>query len=341
VISRPILLIVFIFLSKSAFAAVNTHPDNWKNPEIAKLLKQGKVLTMRPMKEHLESCGKKVEFDGEVYLVELDNGLKAVFKTLPADDLGDAFAEVAAYQASVTLGFPNIPPTVMTMINGKKGSLQLFVETPIDALAPGMYNAALNEASADDVANLKLFYFVFGQWDSGEHNLLILKDQEKTYLIAIDNSGIRNHQHVKYGELPFVRVQYSDKLTTNDWDKPFPFDQAKTLPNPTSDQLRKTFGDALPDAFYQSFKSYGFPFHYVIYRNSLWRQYQYGNPKFVRSFSDHLPSQTRKKLEALNLPLLKKIFACAKGADFLTPGYLEAILERRDQVLSYFDGKTL
>lgn len=116
------------------------------------------------MKEHLESCGKKAEFDGEVYFVELDNGLKAVFKSFPQDDLGDAYAEVAAYDASVVLGFPYIPPTVMKTIKDKKGSLQLFVETDIDPLAPGVYEATLKKVSQDDIANLKLFYFVFGQW---------------------------------------------------------------------------------------------------------------------------------------------------------------------------------
>ena len=313
------------------------HPENWKNSEISKLLKKGKVVCMCPMKDYLHSCGKKAEFDGNVFFVELDNGLKAVFKSLPKDDLGDAYAEVAAYQASVVLGFPHIPPTVMAEIKGMKGSLQLFVKTNIDALDPGIYDCALKDAPMEDVANLQLFYFVFGQWDSGPHNTLILKDKENTHLIAIDNSGIRNHQHVKYGSLPFVRVRYSDTLQTNDWDKPFPFEQAKVIQNPTSEKLRKAFGDIFPESFYQTFKSYGFPFRYVIYRNSLWRQYHEGNKKFVMSFTNHLSDQTRKKLEGLNLPLLKKIFACAKNIDFLTPSYLEAILERRDQVLRYFN----
>lgn len=316
---------------------IDTHPKNWKNSEISKLLKKGKVVSMRPMRAHLKSCGKRAEFDGDVYLVELDNGLKAVFKSLPKDDLGDAYAEVAAYEASVVLGFPHIPPTIMTEIKGMKGSLQLFVETDIDALDPGVYDTALKEASAEDVANLHLFYFIFGQWDTGPHNILIFKDQEKTHLVAIDNSGIRNHQHVKYGSLPFVRVLYSDKLQTNDWDKPFPFEQAKTIENPTTEELRKIFAHRLPETYYQAFKSYGLSFRYVISRNSLWRQYHAGDKSFVMSFTNHLLDQTRKTLECLNLPMLTKIFACAKNADFLTPAYLQSILERRDQVLRHFN----
>lgn len=316
---------------------VGTHPDNWKNSEIATLLKKGKVISMRPMKEHLESCGKKVEFDGEVYLVELDNGLKAVFKSFSQEHIGDAYGEVAAYEASVVLGFPHIPPTVMKTIKDKKGSLQLFVETDIDPLTPGVYEAALKEVPAEDVANLKLFYFVLGQWDTGPHNTLIVKDKNKTHLIAIDNSVICIPQHVTYGELPFVKLCHSDRLQTNDGDKPFPFDQAKVIKKPTTEKVRKIFGDTLPDSFYQSIKFYGPTFRYVIYDNCLWKQFHAGDEEFDISFTDHFPDQTRKALEGLNLPMLKKIFASAENADFLTPSYLEAILERRDQVLRYFD----
>lgn len=318
-------------------SSINTHPENWKNSEIANLLKTGKVLSKRPMRERLESLGKKAEFDGDVFFIELDNGLKAVFKKIPIDDLGDAYAEVAAYQASIVLGFPNIPPTIITEIEGDKGSLQLYVETNIDALRANNYESALKEALPEDVSNLKLFYFIFGQWDSGPHNILIFKDKKKTYLIAIDNSGIRNHQYVNYGSLPFVRIRYSDKLRTNDWHKPFPFERAKAIQDPTAEKLQTTFGDMFPEEFYRSFKSYKLPYRYVIYRNSLWRQFHAGDEKFVISFTNFLPPHARKKFEGLDLAVLRKIFSCAKNADFLTSDYLKGILERRDQVLRYFN----
>lgn len=291
---------------------------------------------MRPMKDHLQSCGKTIEFDGEVYLVELDNGLKAVFKAIPPEHLGDACGEVAAYKASVVLGFPHIPPVIMTTIKDMKGSLQLFVETDIDPLTPGVYEAALKEASADDVANLNLFYFVFGQWDTGPHNMLILKDKNKTHLIGIDNSAVCNPQHVIYGELPFVQLQCSSKLQTNDWDKSFPFDQAQVIKKPTTKKVRNLFGNKFPESFYQNFKFYGPVFRYVVYHNCLWKQFHAGDDDFIISFTNHLPDQTRERLKSLNLAVLKDIFACAKKGDFPTPAHLQAILERRDQVLNYF-----
>lgn len=263
-----------------------SHPKNWSNPDIAKILKTSKIIKIEPMKEVLLSKGKKIEFEGTVFLVTLENALKTVFKSLPVDDQGVAQAEVAAYQAFLVLGFPHVPPTVLREVEGvkgekMKGSLQLYVETPIDLLVKDQYDAVLKDVSPEDQANLRVFYFVFGQWDSGPHNLLAYKDATKTYLIAIDNSGIRNHQHVLYGDLPFVRVLYSDNLETNDWDAAFPFEKAQCIEDPSSENLKATFGNKLPTAFYDSFKSYGQPFRYVLYQNSLWREYHAYDKGFI------------------------------------------------------------
>ncbi|WP_253299773.1 hypothetical protein [Wolbachia endosymbiont of Chironomus riparius] len=120
-------------------------------------------------------------------------------------------------------------------------------------MIPEEYDRVLKEVSIDDLANLKIFYFVFCQWDFGPHNLLGFKDQEKTYMIAIDNAGIRNHQYVKHGDLPFVRVLYSDKLSTDDFHLDFPFSKVETKNKPIVDNFKKKFGSKLPDSFYKSF----------------------------------------------------------------------------------------
>lgn len=318
---------------------INTHPQNWKNSEIITLLKKGKMVFIHPMRDYLQSHGKKIKYTGNsLYLVELDNGLKAVFKSFPQKHLGiaDGSGEVAAYEASIALGFPYIPPTIMRTIGDKKGSLQLLVETDVDSLIPGVYEAALKKASSDDVANLQLFRFVFGQFDVGPHNTLILKENNKTYLIAIDNAGICLRQHVTYGNHPFVEYYYRVQLKTNDWNEPFPFDKAKTIKEPITEEMRRVFGDKKIELYLGYHKlDKSFSVHYVIYQNRIWKQVQRSDIPFT----DYLPDQTRQTLESLNLDILKKIFACAKNSDFLTPDYLQAILERRDQVLNYFQKK--
>lgn len=331
---------MFMFYIKRLFYIIvcamptfSTYAIQPEGKEVVALLQTGKVITQQPMGQVLDSQGKKKEFDNEVFLVTLDNGLKAVFKP---DDMGAACAEIAAYQASLKLGFPyKIPPTTIRTIDDRTGSLQLFIETSIDPLAPGIYGQALKEVDPEALANLKIFYFVFGQWDSGPHNLLICKDQGKTSFVAIDNAAIQSMQYVRYGELPFVRVSYSDALHTNDWDQPFPFDRAQEVKHP-SKELRKKFGNIFPEHFYNSLEKHSKqPLRYVIYRNALWKQYHAFDDGFVKSHSKFCPQQTRKALEMLNLAMLRELFPTVKGADFVTDDYLNAILERRDQVLQH------
>ena len=332
-ITMVIIWIIVFFSSQNIYAHKFEHPKTWHNPSITQILTTSKVLNIKPMKEALLEQGKKSEFDGQVFLVTLENGIKAAFKSLPLDEQEDAVAEVAAYQASVYLGFPYIPPTVLRKIKGMNGSLQLFVSTPIDLLVKGEYEKALQKISKEDLDNLKLFYFIFGQWDSGAHNLLAYSDGSKIYPIAIDNSGIRNHQYVRYGELPFVRTLYSEKLNTNDWDKAFPFEEAKTIKDPTAENLKKMFGNRLPASFYRNSQFYGVPLKYIIYQNSLWRQFHAFDEKFIKSYVTNCRYLTTDSINKLDVKNLKEFFTPVEGTDLLTDSYFKKILERRDQVL--------
>ncbi|WP_419241589.1 hypothetical protein [Cardinium endosymbiont of Nabis limbatus] len=55
----------------------------------------------------------------------------------------------------------------------------------------------------------------------------------------------------------------------------------------------------------------------------------------MKSYSKLCPQKTRKALEGLNIAILRGLFPIVKGADFVTDGYLNAILARRDQVLQH------
>lgn len=313
------------------------HPQSFSNPAIKDLLKDSKVNSIEPMRDFLTRNGKKCEFEGEVFLVTLENGVKAVFKSLPLDDQADAQAEVAAYEASLFLGFPYIPPTVLREINGMKGSLQLFVDTPIDLLDDNSYNEVLAKVKEEDLAALKIFYFIFGQWDTGPHNLLAYSDEKNTYLVAIDNSAIRNRQHVKYGDLPFVRILYSDTLKTKDEDQTFPFKDFKIISKPFKENLRKIFLSRLPESFYNNFKSYAEKVKIIAYNNALWVQYHAFDKDFVKSYVEKCPQQILEAIKKLDMSALKQIFNIAKGEDFLNDAYLSSILDRRNQVLNYFE----
>ncbi len=307
-----------------------TSPHKWNHSKIIKNLKSQPLSSIISMKNYLKSKSKKCDYSGKVYLVTLKNGLKAVFKSSEG-----YLAEIAAYKASRFLGFPFIPPTVIRRIRGEKGSLQFFVSTDIDALNFKEYQKALKNILSKDLANLKLFYFIFGQFDTGPHNILILKNKSRTFLIAIDNEGIRNRQFVRYGELPFVGILCSDKFNTNDWHQVnFPFENAQTIFNCDEKKLRSIFQNKVPEDFYSRFKNKKpFVFRYIIYQNRMWRQFHAFDKRFIKSYTEFFPEDAIKKLRSLDEKVLKKIFFDAIGSDFLTNKYLNSILDRRDQVL--------
>ena len=185
--------------------------------------------------------------------------------------------------------------------------------------------------------NLKLFYFVFGHWDSGPHNIIIQKKHNQTHLFAIDNSSIRNRQYVRYGELPFVRFCYSERLKTNDYSDPFPFDKVNYIKNREPDTFKMAFGSKLLASDLQRLTNQSGPLNYVFYHDALWIQFHKNNPDFVLSHTQYYPKASIAALKKLNLKVLKQIFSGAQEAgfntEFLTPKYIDSILERRDQVL--------
>jgi hypothetical protein len=310
--------------------------------QIISLLKTNAPKQIIPMREYLHSNLYQDEFEGEVYLVILENNIKAAFKIVPEDDLGDAIAEVAAYKASKLLDLGIVPPTIMRKINGKYGSLQLFIKPSVDALSRAQYEKAINMADRTNLANLKLFYYIFGQWDSGPNNLIIQYVNKKPFLIAIDNAGIRNHQYCIYGQRPFVKFYefkkpfYNQIKTIN--SKSFPYEKSKTV-MPKEEKLKNIFGNAIPEEYIERLCRYKRPIKYVIWQNTLWIQVNREDDLLNPIFTDYYPSKTINKLKTLDKTMLQEIFSHATNTGFLNDSYFQAILERRDQIIKAYNQK--
>src|SRR5262249_7471451 len=123
-------------------------------------LQNEQIADTQSISRYLAKAGKSPKASHELLLVGLERGLKAVFKT------GEYhYAEVAAYRASKALDQRLVPPTVIRTINGKQGSLQFLVESPVD-LRKAHGSEHFKKVSAKDKSDMMLFYFVFGQWDN-------------------------------------------------------------------------------------------------------------------------------------------------------------------------------
>ncbi|KKT01445.1 MAG: hypothetical protein UV79_C0011G0001, partial [candidate division TM6 bacterium GW2011_GWF2_43_17] len=205
----------FSHISRTQEANAWQDPQTWTNPDIVEYLQNAPIIAQEPMASYLKRSGFKADFSNKVYIVTFANKAQAVFKPEEYEVDPLPYAEEAAYNASVFLGFPHIPPTTIRTIKDQTGSLQLFVKTDIDLLQNGAFHSFLQRVDQEEFALLKIFYFVFGQWDTSPGNLLSIERENKILPVCIDNGTIKYLQVGPYGTMPFVVVSpYSPTRST-------------------------------------------------------------------------------------------------------------------------------
>lgn len=302
---------------------------------IEKALATEDVLSEIPMQDHLKAIGHQADFEGDVYFVTLKNGVQGVFKPYPPTDYPDAYAEVSAYKAARFMGLRLVPPTVLRKIKGRFGSFQFYVTPTVDALIYTTFDEALAQLSQEDQQEIKLFYFLFGQWDYGPHNIILQKNKGRLYPALIDNTGIKHHQKWRLGEHPFVRVGYFENLDTNDWwGVPFPLEKSQVI-KPDIKAVQKRFGKSLSPRFQKKLSQAKYPIHYILWRDSFWRQFHKEQPKWGPLMIEALSQSQRDKIKHVTEKVLNEIiFPHARKADFYQKTYREDIIARKNMLLS-------
>ena len=164
-----------------------------------------------------------------------NHNLKALWKGKPYKTVDyNAHKTITSYNVSKSIGLKMIPPTVFRKLNGKEGSIELFIENVnedkekhIKALSP--------------LQKTKLYTLVFllGHADSSKSNVLISKNC--FYPVILDHDVIGDAISKKYGTLPFVSRLWSvdESLTKSDF-RSMPFDKSITL-NADLEELKKHF----------------------------------------------------------------------------------------------------
>ena len=283
------------------------------------------------MEEFLLNKGRIAHFTSEVYLVELASGIKAVLKLADTTWPRDAISEVAAYKASQFLEIHLVPPTVLFIKDDLVGSLQLYVEPSFDLMVADNYEQARKRISAEDLANIELFYFVFGQWDPDPSNLIALEVEGRVHFALIDNAAIGFAQKARYGDYPFVLCFPDTIFPKNISQEAFPFDNVRLLA-PDKEVWQNEFGSILSEAqIEQLCKTRWRPIAFVIWGGHFWRQYGFGSP----SYTEFYPSKTMKKFEELDHHKLKEFYNNGLGFE-ISDNYFDDILERRDQIFVNF-----
>jgi hypothetical protein len=296
-------------------------------------LENEKIVSRTSMAEVLQKKGHIAHFTSVVELVELESGIRAVLKPVERYLAYMAIAEVAAYRASLFLNLNLVPPTVLYVKEGIVGSLQSYIEPSFDLMIKGKYEEIMSRVSPEDLANIQLFYFVFGQWDPGLSNFIAVEEGDQVRLYLIDNAAIGYRQKVRYGEHPFVFCFPDLVLPIKPEEGPFPFDHPSSLP-PEVEVWRVELSSYLTEEeiLEKLCRLKWKPVVYAIWGGGFWRQYGFWKP----AYTEFYPPATMKKLQSLTLDHLKKFFHNDWGYEF-SPTYYNDILERRDQVVKAWE----
>jgi len=298
-------------------------------------LQHEQIADTQNISRYLSKTGTSSKASHEMLFVTLESGLKGVFKS------GEYhYAEVAAYRACKALGQRLVPPTVIRTINGKQGSLQFLVESPID-VKKGPHGAELfKKVSSKNISDMMLFYFVFGQWDNHRGNQIINVHQGKGYLALIDNSAILHRSYAHYGDYSFIEKGVNKKVYSS-CTRSFPFDKAKTIRPQSLNQLKSVFKPYISDAAINKLWMKRKPITYCIWCDTLWIKMQ-GSVK--PSSTKEYYASSLKAYERLHRATLEKIWAEWLLQDREHAQQLiELTLKRRDAMLkaAYSSGTIL
>lgn len=152
---------------------------------IEKLLFQGKVIDSKKIKD-------------DITLVQLDNGLLAVFKKRLPQVIK---SEVLAYRFSHYLLKleHTVPPTIEGSYLGERGVYQYYMSS--DICDKGRYNFYSSEISELSYSALQFFRFIFGGYDVNLAGIIPWRDEdEKVFFTSVDNESLGGTMPVKYGE---------------------------------------------------------------------------------------------------------------------------------------------
>lgn len=319
--------------------ATSPSPD-WADPALERDLQEAPMKQMRSLQQFLEE-EKGIAWEGSnpLYIVELEGGMRAVFRH--EDEPWGSQAEVVGYRVSRALGLDLVPVTVPRTLHREEvedwpfegevrvGSLQVYVD------AAPTTEAQWAQLDPDDRANIEIVSFLLGRYDNHPGNLLIDGAGQP---VLIDFEGALDRQRVRWGEFPFLkrggRAAPPASITGHPASAPFPFDGPELLVDPTLEELEATFGPWWGQYWPEGMRGLHrmldhipertVPF--VVWDERLWVQVRVASRH--PAHTERFPVATLEALRALDRAALEALLIAPFSA-----GHVRDIMERREQVL--------
>jgi hypothetical protein len=158
---------------------------------VERVLRDGRVVSIVPLGEGITNSSRVELRDGPRTVTAVfktaDTRVKSQF-TFGSETVGfyrDTYRhEVAAYVLDTLLGFGLVPPSVERKVEGKRGSLQAWVDRSLSRFAPAPPPA--DQARADEQMHaMRLFDYLIFNTDRHVRNVVFGTDWRP---VAIDNS---------------------------------------------------------------------------------------------------------------------------------------------------------
>lgn len=293
--------------------------------DIAQQLQKEAIRKNNGLEDYFKKHKKNIDCGNRMRMITLDSGLKGVFK--PGEY---GYAEVAAYKASRAIGLRLVPPTVLRTIDGQTGSLQFYIETKTDFSAAS--KKYLQMLHPKVVSDMKVFYFVFGQWDIHKGNQVIHFRNGKPYLGLIDNAGMLHRMQVQYGKNPFIEKGEEHEDLPCIETPTFPFDRVEKVYTGSRKKMWDLFGKVIPGQL-SHLVSRPHDVKYVFWKKTLWMEVGHTIGKIDRFYDS-----TIQALKKLNAATLREVWSEWLAKE---PRHAEDLialtLERRDQLVKIAD----
>ena len=286
----------------------------YKNQEI----KKGKLkIDIEKRDSFYKQRKKNHEKETPLFVVfYYDNIIKSIFKEKNKNTslFNIIWSTASAYNFSQFFNLKMIPPTIIRKINGRLGSLQLFIESNIKIISCKNKLELLSKINRDFARNIYNFYFLTGIQDVHCGNILISKNC--SMLVLIDNDSMYLNISKRGYFHQFFKISHTKKtiLTEQDY-KNAPFEEAIELKKDSIENLKRIYPTITPRQFkrVQRIASKYGDVLYLKYKDRLWiasktnkrtRIYE----KLLNNQDHYLPSsQFLKKLKQLDKTTIRSL----------------------------------
>ncbi len=299
--------------------------DNIDFEETEKILLEAPIRKIIPITEYLNLNLKKKK-DSHPLILVFNNNLKAVFKY--GRDKRQMSSSLVSYLLSKRLNLRFIPPTVVRSVNGRIGTVRLFIEehkvsSEKDRLK---YMKELPPLQKSDFYTLSFFF----AGDLTLKNMIISKNCKK--LVIIDNDKhIYFPNYIKYGDYPFIHYMARHfEFKIRDAEE-FPYEKVKYA---SVSEMKKK----MPPYYLWSRNVINGKYGYVKFRNKYWI---YAPHITYRLFKPKIFSKdTLNNLKSLNhRGLYQTLYVNHPFTDHIIPrpDFIDLVLHRRNLLLREAD----